>query len=87
VFVPRPQNRALHALRRIGSDQPDASPPKEPRFAVRVCWGANYEPWVADARLLTAASASRCLTDFSQDFIWFHGSRFQQIERGANRGT
>lgn len=27
------------------------------------------------------------LADFSQDLILFHGSRFQQIERGANRGT
>jgi len=27
------------------------------------------------------------LADFSQDCIWFHGSRFQQIERGANRRT
>jgi AAA+ ATPase superfamily predicted ATPase len=27
------------------------------------------------------------LADFSQDGIWFHGSRFQQIERGANRGA
>jgi hypothetical protein len=27
------------------------------------------------------------LADFSQDIIWFHGLRFQQIERGANRGT
>ena len=58
VFVPRPQSRVLRALLRIDSNQPDNNPPKEPRFAARVCWGANYEPWVEDVRLLNAASTT-----------------------------
>jgi len=55
VFVPRPYSRVLRELRRTGSARPDRSQESEPRFAVQVCWGANYEPWVEGVRLLSTA--------------------------------
>ena len=57
VFVPLPYSRVLRELRRTGSAGPDASQVSEPRFAVRVCWGANYEPWVEGVRLLSTTGA------------------------------
>jgi len=57
VFVPLPYSRVLRELRRTGSAQPDTSQTSEPRFAVRVCWGANYEPWVEGVRLLSTTGA------------------------------
>jgi len=57
VFVPLPHNRALGRLGRAGLDAPPDSPLKESRFAARVCWGANYEPWVDSVRLTKSAEA------------------------------
>lgn len=51
VFVPLPHSRVLQAFRRTNAG-PEASRPSEPRFAVRLCWGANYEPLVEGIRLL-----------------------------------
>jgi hypothetical protein len=48
LFVPLPHSRVLRELRRGGSQGPDHS--HEPRYAVRVCWGANYEPWIEGIR-------------------------------------
>ena len=59
VFVPLPQNRVLRGLSSEGSEGPGNSVPREPRFAARVCWGANYEPWVEAVRLLGVADAQR----------------------------
>ena len=55
VFVPLPCNRVLRELRGTGSPRPAASETSEPRYAVRICWGANYEPWVEGVRLLSTA--------------------------------
>lgn len=57
VFVPLPYSRVLRELRRTGSAGPDTSQASEPRFAVRVCWGANYEPWVEGVRVLSTTGA------------------------------
>ncbi len=54
LFVPLPYNHVLGRLGRPGFDTPPGSPLNEPRFAVRVCWGANHEPWVEAARWLKA---------------------------------
>ena len=51
LFVPLPHSRVLRELRRGGPQGPDHS--HEPRYAVRVCWGANYEPWIEGIRLLS----------------------------------
>jgi hypothetical protein len=59
VFVPLPQNRVLRGLSSEGSEGPGNSVPREPRFAARVCWGANYEPWVEAVRLLGVQDAQR----------------------------
>jgi hypothetical protein len=55
VFVPSPYNRTLEGLRPQGASgrRPRGA---EPRFAVTVSWGANYEPWVSGVRLLPAGS-------------------------------
>jgi hypothetical protein len=58
VFVPLPYNRALGRLGRRDSDTPPDMPRNEPRFAVRVWWGANYEPWVDAVRLLKVGEAA-----------------------------
>jgi hypothetical protein len=52
LFVPLPHSRVLRALRQTGSEGPETSKAGGPRFAVRVCWGANYEPWVEGVRRL-----------------------------------
>lgn len=57
VFVPLLHNRVLRRLGRPGFNTPPDSPPKEPRFTARVCWGANYEPWVESVRLTKAGEA------------------------------
>jgi hypothetical protein len=55
VFVPRPHNRHLEALRHRGppTEQPDG---EAPRFAVTVSWGSNHEPWVRGVRPLVPQS-------------------------------
>jgi len=53
VFVPLPYSRVLRELWRTGSARPKTSEASKPRYAVRICWGANYEPWVEGVRLLT----------------------------------
>ncbi len=58
VFVPLPHSRVLGRLGRPEFDRPPGSPQNEPRFAVRVCWGANYEPWVETVRLLKVGEAA-----------------------------
>ena len=57
VFVPLPYSRVLRSISRPDFDTPSAGPQNEPRFAVRVCWGANYEPWVEAVRLLKVGKA------------------------------
>jgi hypothetical protein len=57
VFVPLPYSRVLRELRRTGSAGLDKSQESEPRFAVRVSWGSNYEPWVEGVRLLSTSAA------------------------------
>jgi hypothetical protein len=57
LFVPLPYSRALRELRRTGSDGPETSHVSEPRYAVRVCWGVNYAPWVEGIRLLGGTGA------------------------------
>lgn len=58
LFVPLPYSRLLRELQRTGSERPATSQTIEPRFAVRVCWGANYEPWVEGVRLLDTTGAN-----------------------------
>ena len=52
IFVPRPHNRLLNKFR---SNDPSGreEEEREPRFAVTVSWGSNYEPWVTAVRELT----------------------------------
>jgi len=59
VFVPLPHSRVLGRLGRPDFDRPPGSPLNEPRFAARVCWGANYEPWVETVRLLKVGEAAK----------------------------
>jgi len=58
IFVPRPHSRVLEEFRHRGPPAPDP-PEGEPRFAVTVSWGSNYEPWVLGVRRLTAESLER----------------------------
>jgi len=58
IFVPRPQSRVLEEFRHRGPPPPEP-PEGEPRFAVTVSWGSNYEPWVHGIRRLTAESLER----------------------------
>jgi hypothetical protein len=51
IFVPRPFCSTLQDLRGREGDEGD----REPRFAARISWGANHEPWVEDVRLLLPA--------------------------------
>ena len=62
IFVPPPHNKALLSLRRRG-DRPQEQDDKEPRYAVAVSWGHDYEPWVRGVRLLPATDAG---TSFHQ---------------------
>ena len=57
IFVPLPYSRVLGRLSRPDFDAPRDKPLNEPRFAARVCWGANYEPWVEAVRLLDVGKA------------------------------
>ena len=57
LSVPLPYSRLLGSLRRAEFEGGNDRQPKEPRFAVRVCWGADYEPWVEGVRLLGATDA------------------------------
>ncbi len=57
LLVPPPHNKALIPFRRNISDGPDQGLPTEPRFVARVCWGAHYEPWVEEIRLLDPSAA------------------------------
>ncbi|MBI4325535.1 MAG: DUF4824 family protein [Chloroflexi bacterium] len=56
IFVPQPYNKVLQSLRGR-RDRPQEQADKEPRFAVTISWGANYEPWVQGVRLLPATDA------------------------------
>ncbi len=49
VFVPKPHSAMLQGLRGRG-ERTEAE--AEPRFAVRVSWGRNYEPWIENVRRL-----------------------------------
>jgi len=61
IFVPRPHSRVLEEFRHRGppTPEPPEPPEGEPRFAVTVSWGSNYEPWVHGVRRLTAESLER----------------------------
>ncbi|MBI5384756.1 MAG: DUF4824 family protein [Verrucomicrobia bacterium] len=49
IGVPLPYSRLL--FQHDASKRKDA-PAQGPRFKATVCWGANYEPWIADLRLV-----------------------------------
>lgn len=51
IFVPQPYSRALEEFRHRGPPGPERE--EQPRFAVTVSWGSNYEPWVHGVRRLT----------------------------------
>lgn len=51
IFVPPPYSKSLQALRRRDGKN-DQETGGEPRFAVTVSWGADYEPWIKAVRLL-----------------------------------
>lgn len=51
IFVPRPHSHILREFQSHDlSGRPE--PEREPRFAVTVSWGSNYEPWVTAVRRL-----------------------------------
>ena len=58
IFVPQPFSRRLEGFRHRGPPAPEP-PEGEPRFAVTVSWGSNYEPWVHGVRPLTPRSPER----------------------------
>jgi hypothetical protein len=51
IFVPRPHNRLLEQFQSHDLSGGEEAV-REPRFAVTVSWGANYEPWVTAVRQL-----------------------------------
>ncbi len=51
VFVPRPFSGELQGLR-PRAEESEGESNAEPRYAVTVAWGRNYEPWVQDLRRL-----------------------------------
>jgi hypothetical protein len=55
IFVPQPYSRHLEGFRHRGPQAPERAE-EEPRFAVTVSWGSNYEPWVRGVRRLTPES-------------------------------
>jgi hypothetical protein len=57
VFVPLPYSRTFRKLRGTDFGRARTRQASEPRYAVRVCWGANYEPWVEGVRLLGTTEA------------------------------
>ena len=54
IFVPRPYSQLLSSLRRDEAKAKEAQAKKQ-RFKATICWGTNYEPWIADLRLLAPA--------------------------------
>ncbi len=58
VFVPRPHNRVLRLFQSHEVSGREESE-HEPRYAVTVSWGANYEPWVTAIRPLVPATPSK----------------------------
>jgi hypothetical protein len=58
IFVPQPFSRRLEGFRHRGPPAPEP-PEGEPRFAVSVSWGSNYEPWVHGVRPLTPRPPER----------------------------
>lgn len=57
IFLPPPYSKVLQVLRRRGEDS-EEGPGSEPRFAVKVSWGRDHEPWVEGLRLLTSKDSS-----------------------------
>ena len=55
IFVPRPFCPLLQDLRGHERDSHEEAG-REPRFAVKVSWGRDLEPWVEDVRLLESPS-------------------------------
>lgn len=58
IFAPQPHGGVLEEFRDRGSPAPEPSE-REPRFAVTVSWGSNYEPWVQGVQRLSAESLER----------------------------
>ena len=58
IFVPPRYSKALAELRRRNPPERD-SPGGEPRYAVSVSWGANYEPWITGLRLLPGSGREK----------------------------
>jgi hypothetical protein len=58
IFVPQPDSWLLEGLRHRGPPAPEPAE-GEPRFAVTVSWGSNYEPWVRGVRRLTVDAPER----------------------------
>lgn len=51
IFVAPPHNKVLAGL--LGRDRAERDPPGgEPRYAVTVSWGEDYQPWISGLRLL-----------------------------------
>jgi hypothetical protein len=53
VFVPPPYSLVLQELRRRGEESEEKTG-REPRFAVKISWGRDHEPWLEGVRLLTS---------------------------------
>lgn len=51
IFVPPPYSKTLAGFRRRDTPARDSAD-GEPRYAVAVSWGANYEPWITGIRVL-----------------------------------
>lgn len=67
IFVPLPYSKILRELPRSDSENHDEPPAAQPRYAVRICWGANYQPWVEGVRLLGAAKANQDKPDLESE--------------------
>jgi hypothetical protein len=51
IYVPPPYNKVLAEWRR--RDTPDRnSPDRQLRYVVTVSWGADYQPWITELRML-----------------------------------
>ncbi len=58
IFVPKPFNEPLAAFRTGGPGPEEQGRIGEPRFAAKVFWGADFEPWVKAVRLLAGETES-----------------------------
>lgn len=52
IFFPKPFNGPLTPFRTREFDRDQQGHIRAPRFAAKVFWGADFEPWIRDVRLL-----------------------------------